>query len=235
MSGSAQDRDIFSDNENDIFSDNENDIFSDNENDFALDQATVEALDIYPPLPQGPYEIVYADPPWEYSKSQHRKTADGWTSSGGAASHYGTLSDEALCLLPAATIMDDNCLVFMWTSGPKLRSAITVGEAWGLNFITIGFVWDKLRPIPGSYTLSQHEFVLIFKKGRIPSDRGARNIRQKVQEPRGPHSVKPWEVRQRIVDMFPRQRKIELFARPHMSNIDQGEWDVWGLEASRPA
>lgn len=34
---------------------------------------------------------------------------------------------------------------------------------------------------PGRYTLSQIEFVLAFKRGRFPTMRGARNIRQMVK------------------------------------------------------
>jgi N6-adenosine-specific RNA methylase IME4 len=78
---------------------------------------------------------------------------------------------------------------------------------------------------PGRYTLSQTELCLVFKKGRIPSPRGARNIRQLIQCPRGEHSKKPVEVIEGITKMFPTQRKIELFARKNYIG-----WDNWGLE-----
>jgi N6-adenosine-specific RNA methylase IME4 len=78
---------------------------------------------------------------------------------------------------------------------------------------------------PGRYTLSQTEFCLVFKKGRIPSPRGARNIRQLIRVPRGEHSEKPEQVIDGITKMFPEQRKIELFARKNYFG-----WDNWGLE-----
>ena len=78
---------------------------------------------------------------------------------------------------------------------------------------------------PGRYTLSQTEFVLAFKKGKFPSPRGARNVRQLVQIHRGNHSEKPLRVIDGITKMFPTQRKIELFARNNYVG-----WDNWGLE-----
>ena len=75
--------------------------------------------------------------------------------------------------------------------------------------------------------MSQCELCLVFKRGKIPSPRGARNVRQLVREGRSGHSAKPEEVRGRIDAMFPGLRKIELFAR---GQIDEG-WTAWGLEA----
>jgi N6-adenosine-specific RNA methylase IME4 len=66
---------------------------------------------------------------------------------------------------------------------------------------------------------------LVFKKGRIPRPRGARNIKQLVRVPRAKHSEKPLQVLENIEKMFPTQDKIELFAR----NKPIG-WDVWGLD-----
>ena len=73
--------------------------------------------------------------------------------------------------------------------------------------------------------MSQCELCLIGKKGKIPSPRGARNIRQFVSEERQSHSSKPNEVRNRIELMFPTQTKLEMFAR---STTDG--WDVFGNE-----
>ena len=50
--------------------------------------------------------------------------------------------------------------------------------AWEFEQKTIAFAWDKTVHNPGRYTLSQTEFVLAFKKGKFPTPRGARNIKQ---------------------------------------------------------
>lgn len=78
---------------------------------------------------------------------------------------------------------------------------------------------------PGRYTLSQTEFVLAFKKGKFPTPRGTRNVRQLISVQRGKHSEKPEEVIQGITKMFPEQEKFELFARKNYEG-----WDNWGLE-----
>ncbi len=124
-----------------------------------------------------------------------------------------------------ASISEENCLLFMWSSSPHLDQAIQLGKAWGFQWATVAFVWDKQRPNPGFYTMSQCELCLVFRRGKIPQPRGARNMRQLVQVKRTRHSEKPDVVRERIEKMFPQQRKIELFARKRY----QG-WDAWGLE-----
>ena len=113
----------------------------------------------------------------------------------------------------------------MWATSPHLDQAIDLLKSWGFSWATVGFVWDKKKVNPGFYTMSQCEICLIGKKGKIPSPRGARNIRQLVRVERTRHSEKPDEVRSRIVKMFPTQNKIELFARKKAKG-----WDSWGNE-----
>lgn len=78
---------------------------------------------------------------------------------------------------------------------------------------------------PGHYTLSYCELCLLFKRGRIPTPRGARNVKQLIEIPRKDHSEKPVEVAQSIIRMFPYQSRIELFARTKKEGFDS-----WGLD-----
>ncbi len=170
------------------------------------------------------YQIIYADPPWDY-KGQKQHNGIGGTDTGGATSHYKTLKLKDLKCLNIQSIADDNCLLFLWATSPHLDQAIELLKAWGFSWATVGFVWDKIRVNPGFYTMSQCELCLIGKKGKIPSPRGARNIRQYLKSPRGKHSQKPEIIRHRISKMFPEQNKIELFARTTADS-----WDSWGNE-----
>ncbi len=183
----------------------------------------------FPPLPAPPadqrYGVIYADPPWDY-KGQLQHAGPGSGDSGGAIRHYDTVRLRDLMELDVADIAAEDALLFMWATSPHLDQAIDLGKAWGFAWATVAFVWDKQRVNPGFYTMSQCELCLVFKRGRIPTPRGARNVRQLVSEPREEHSRKPEEVRRRIEAMFPRQRKIELFAR----ETDIHGWDVWGAE-----
>lgn len=190
--------------------------------------------DIYPKLPDKKYEVIYADPPWDYGgKMQYDKTTIKDENVGfkkkiflsSAIFKYPTLKLKQLKELNITSIADKDCLLFMWTTGPQMANSIELGKAWGFEYKTVAFVWDKMVHNPGRYTLSQTEFVLAFKKGKFPQPRGARNIKQMVTIHRGEHSVKPVEVIDGITKMFPQQHKIELFARNNYVG-----WDNWGLE-----
>lgn len=181
----------------------------------------------FPPLPRRRYAIIYADPPWDYVGQTQHSSAGGSVDTGSASTHYDTVPLRVLMGLPVAAIAAKDCLLFIWSSSPHLDQAIALGNAWGFDWATVAFVWDKVRSNPGNYTLSQCELCLVFRRGRIPTPRGARDIRQYLREERGAHSCKPEEVRTRIESMFPTQSKIELFAR----SLAHG-WDAWGLEVT---
>ena len=169
------------------------------------------------------YQIVYADPPWDY-RGQLQHAGSGGDTTGGAVKHYPTMSGQDLAAMDVPGICDPvQSLLFMWSSNPHLPEALTLMGAWGFQWATVAFVWDKQRVNPGYYTMSQVELCLVGKRGRIPRPRGARNVRQFLSSPRGDHSAKPEEVRQRIEQMFPEQNKIESFAR-----IKVPGWDHWG-------
>jgi len=189
---------------------------------------------LYPELPKRKYQVIYADPPWDYGgKMQYDKTSIKSENEGferdifisSAMFKYPTLKLKELIELDVPSICDEDCLLFMWTTGPQLENSIKLGTAWGFEYKTIAFVWDKKVHNPGRYTLSQTEFVLAFKKGKFPTPRGARNVRQLLSIHRGEHSVKPTAVIDGITKMFPSQKKIELFARFNFNG-----WDNWGLE-----
>jgi N6-adenosine-specific RNA methylase IME4 len=171
------------------------------------------------PLPDRTYSIVYADPPWAY---KGRKQFDF----GGDVVHqYPTLSTKELCALDVPSICEDDALLFMWVTSPLLPDGLKVMAAWGFEYATVAFVWDKQRINPGYYTLSQCELCIAGKRGKIPQPRGSLNERQFLSTLRGAHSAKPKEVRRRIQRMFPTHDRIELFAR----ECPLG-WDAWGNE-----
>lgn len=189
---------------------------------------------LYPDLPEKKYSIIYADPPWDYGgkmqfdKSGKKDFNQNWENSifiSSANFKYPTVKTKELKKIPISEIANDDCLLFMWVTNPHLEQGIELGKAWGFDYRTVAFVWDKMNHNPGQYTLSYCELCLVFKRGRIPTPRGARNIKQLVRVPRGEHSEKPIEVLKSIELMFPTQDKIELFARHKPKG-----WDVWGLD-----
>jgi N6-adenosine-specific RNA methylase IME4 len=188
----------------------------------------------YPDLPEKKYDVIYADPPWDYggklqfdrsSKSADKIDFNKNIFISSANFKYPTVKTKELKKIPIHEIAKDDCLLFMWVTSPHLTQGIELGESWGFEYRTVAFVWDKMVHNPGQYTMSYCELCLVFKRGKIPRPRGARNIKQLVHAPRGKHSEKPSEVIKGIEKMFPTQDKIELFARKKPDN-----WDVWGLD-----
>jgi len=169
------------------------------------------------------YEIIYADPAWQYkTKESLAKTS---ILNGKLNTHYGTMTIAELGGLPLGSISDKNSMLFMWVVSPMLDDGIELMKKWGFKYSTIAFIWHKQRANPGHYTMSECEICLVGRRGKIPTPRGARNVRQFLSEMRGKHSAKPTEIRNRIELMFPTQTKLEMFARQSAKG-----WDAWGNE-----
>ena len=181
------------------------------------------------PLPDKEYQVIYADPPWEYR--QHGTTAK---SRGNAAQHYPTMTPEDICKLPVKKSCG-GAACFMWATFPNIAEAIKVLEAWGFVYKTAAFVWVKTyaksgRPFwgMGAYTRANAEVCLLgvspgFKaRERIRS----RRVHQVITAPFEGHSKKPDETRRRIVELLGDVPRLELFARDRAPG-----WDAWGNEA----
>ena len=82
-------------------------------------------------LPEGKYDTVYIDPPWQYSNSGI---------SGAADNHYPTMSIEELCKLEIPSA--DNATMFVWVTNPILFEALPLIEKWGFEYKT-NLVWVK--------------------------------------------------------------------------------------------
>jgi N6-adenosine-specific RNA methylase IME4 len=193
--------------------------------------------EIFPPLPSEQYDIIYADPPWDYNgkmqfdrnsvnKDEIDLSKNIFISS--ASMKYPTLKLGELKKLDVNSIATENSLLFMWATNPFLDQAIELGTAWGFEYRTVIFIWNKMVHNPGKYNLSYCELCLLFKKGKIPTPRGVRNTKQLINVPRSKHSEKPIEVANNIVAMFPHHKRIELFARKTLP-----DWSYWGLEITK--
>lgn len=183
------------------------------------------------PFPTERYDVVLADPPWSYSGQQ-----DKW---GAAAKFYPTMPEEDIYDLPVRDIMERKSVLFMWATSPKLDIAMRAVERWGLHYRGVAFVWvktksDGVTPIGAqgvrpSIVKPTAEFVLAastVKTGR-PLTLESESVRNIVMAPKQEHSRKPDDVHQRIEALYPKARKIELFARRTYPG-----WDVWGNEVT---
>ena len=167
------------------------------------------------------YQIIYADPPWDYEDKGCQGTV---------ANQYATIPLEQLKQLPIGDIADTNCILFLWATFPFLKEALELIEAWGFRYRTIGFLWVKMNPNNwgafyglGRWTRGNTEPCLLATKGK--PHRKAQDVFQLLMLPRMRHSQKPNEVRERIVRLCGDLPRIELFARRKVKG-----WDCWGNE-----
>jgi len=179
------------------------------------------------------YQIIYADPPWQYADQKGKDPKLGGIT-------YPTMPLEEIKSLRVQDISDKDCMLFLWATMPLLKEALEVIEAWEFRYITCAFCWVKKNPNgQGIYSGLGHwvngnaELCLMGKKGK--PQRIAKNVKQIIQHPRQRHSKKPDEVRDRIVKLMGDIPRIELFTRPDPqlkldgTNTFDG-WSVWGNE-----
>lgn len=170
------------------------------------------------------YQIIYADPPWKYQG----RMISGTESS--VIDHYNWMSVDEISKLPIKKIADNNCILFMWVTLPKLNEFMQVVNGWGFEYKSTAFVWVKLNKKNGGYFMGQGrwtranpEICILATKGK--PKRVSASVRQLVVSPIESHSKKPNEIKNRIVQLTGDLPRVELFARQKTEG-----WDVWGNE-----
>jgi len=167
------------------------------------------------------YSIIYCDPPWAYRNMGNIQAT--------ANAQYPTMKNEDICNLSIERLSDENCILFLWATFPKIQEALNVIKAWGFEYKTVGFNWIKKNKNGGNffgvgwYTKSNSEVCLIGVRGKAPKI--SNSISQIIETVREGHSKKPDIVREKIVEFCGDLPRIELFAREKTEG-----WDVIGNE-----
>ena len=166
------------------------------------------------------YDIILADPPWEYIQNRIKD--------------YKVMNDDQICAMNVKGIASKNSVLCLWATGPKIPAALNVMKAWGFEYRTQLFTWVKCnsngqtRMGLGHYTRGQSETVFLGVRGKGVK-RKRNNIRAVFHSQGMQHSRKPDEIRELIVDLFgARNKRIELFARSRSAG-----WDVFGNQTNK--
>ena len=145
---------------------------------------------------------------------------------------YKVMSSNDIKSLDVPSLCDDNAVILMWTTDYHLEKAIEILKAWGFDYKTVGFAWQKLNksgnPVCfcGAYTLkSGIELCILGTKGNTSGWVRDRKVRGLIRSLRMEHSKKPDEVRFGIEKLFGDRPRLELFARQQTEG-----WDVFGDE-----
>lgn len=169
-----------------------------------------------PPLPEGEFDVIYADPPWRYdfSKSDNRAIEN----------QYPTMELEEICALKVPSAKD--AVLYLWATAPKLVEALKVMEAWGFTYKT-NFVWVKPSIGMGYWARVQHELLLVGVKGSFSPPKESDRYPSVINAPTEEHSKKPEIVYEMIEKAFPpaEHHLLELFARNKRAG-----WESFGLE-----
>lgn len=167
-----------------------------------------------PPIPDGKYRVIYADPPWKYGNTMPDYM-------GAQEDHYNLLTIEEICALPVSCMANDDAVLFLWVTSPILEESFQVVKAWGFKY-KAAFIWDKVKHVMGHYNSVRHEILLICVRGSCQPD--VQKLFDSVySEERTEHSKKPEFFREVIDTIYPNGKRIELFARKKTDG-----WDVWG-------
>ena len=167
-----------------------------------------------PGLPDGPFQVFYADPPWRYEHVETENRA--------IENQYPTMALEDICALPVAERATDDAILFLWATNPKTTEADKVITAWGFTHRT-NMVWVKDRIGMGYYVREQHELLLIARRGEFPPPPTDLCPSSVLMAPRGRHSEKPDAFAELIERMYPDASRVELFARRARPG-----WYAWG-------
>lgn len=168
------------------------------------------------------YNIIYADPPWSYKTYSDLNVCP-----------YPVMKDEDIYNLPINKISQENCVLFIWVTFPKLLTGLKTIEKWGFTYKSLAFSWVKKNKKSdswfwgmGYWTRQNTEVCLLATKGH--PKRKSKGVHCIIDTPIEEHSRKPDIIRDKIVELLGDIPRIELFARTQTEG-----WDVWGNETNK--
>jgi len=175
------------------------------------------------------YQIIYADPPWNFSSKELQKYSGERFRP--LEEVYQTEKTNNMKQWNVKKIADKDCAIFMWTTDAHIEEAIQLMRAWGFKYVTVAFIWAKTTKTGkqvynlGTWTMKNCELCLFGTKGAMLKYKKSNSVRQLFYAERTIHSKKPDCVYGFIQEIFGNIPRIELFARQEVEG-----WDCWGNE-----
>lgn len=173
------------------------------------------------PLPPGPFDVVYADPPWRF------KTYSAKGKGRSAEKHYECMGVDDIIALDIESVAADNCVLYLWTTAPMLNIALKVMYEWGFDYKSCS-VWVKDRIGTGYWFRNRHELLLVGSRGSGVAPKRGLAVDSVISGQQREHSRKPDRAREIIERYHPEARKLELFARTQAPG-----WTAWGNETEK--
>lgn len=181
-------------------------------------------IDIYDKSLLFAYNVVLADPPWPQQKGNIRKARPNQDRN----LDYKTLSLDSIKnhLKAADLLVAYRSAFFVWTIDKFLQETEDMMKRLGWT-LHARIIWDKGNGVAPAFTVRfSHEYLLwYYQKGHMlkPTQAVRGKFTTVLREPSTIHSRKPVCAYQMLEAMFPKTKKLELYAR----NQRPG-WDCWG-------
>lgn len=167
--------------------------------------------------PDGRYQVIVSDPPWKYDSRAEDTTHRG-------KNQYPDMATEELCALPVASLAQDDCVLWLWTTNAFMRDAYRCLDAWGFREKTI-LTWDKELLGLGDWLRNVTEHCVLAVRGKpVVSLTNQTTI---IRERRREHSRKP-DAFYALVEALCPGSKLEMFARTSREG-----WTPWGAEKEK--
>jgi N6-adenosine-specific RNA methylase IME4 len=173
-----------------------------------------------PPLPEGPFRVIVADPPWAYEKREGDTTHRGDLP-------YPPMTTKAICALDIGARAHADCVLWLWTTNAFMRDAYRILDAWGFAEKTI-LTWKKSQIGLGDWLRNQTEHCILAVRGR-PVVLGDSQPTW-FEAPRREHSRKPDEFYELVERVCPAPNggRLDVFGREGRPG-----WRVWGAESEK--
>jgi N6-adenosine-specific RNA methylase IME4 len=183
-----------------------------------------EKLGLYPPtppMPDGKFRLISADPAWRLDTGPD--VFGGIGERGHEHLGYRQMSVEAIKALPVIDRAADDAHLYLWTTNRYIEAAYDVARAWGFA-PSVMLVWAKTPRGVGlgdAYRITT-EFCLYCRRGSLKERRIVETTW--FNWPRGRHSEKPKEFYE-MVETVGHSPRLEMFAREQRTG-----WTAWGDE-----
>jgi N6-adenosine-specific RNA methylase IME4 len=172
------------------------------------------------------YNLLLIDPPWRQAKGGKKNVRPN---SSGEELDYPVISLEEIQehIMKATELCEENSVMFLWTIDKYLHEAEEIVKPMGWK-LHARMVWNKVTGIPAAFTIRYgHEYLLYMYRGNLlkvaTEERG--KIHSVFTEQVKRHSQKP-EISYQIIErLYPKTKKLEMYARNKREN-----WDIWGNE-----
>lgn len=166
--------------------------------------------------PNGKYNVVVIDPPWNYGTQYDEFNRR-------IASPYPEMTQEELKNIEIPFAKD--CILWLWTTHKFMWDAKELMDHWGFDY-KLCFVWDKQKMGMGSWLRCQVEFCLLGIKGSPAWE--SKSERDIIRIARREHSRKPDEFYKMVERISPSAKRLDIFSR----EVRKG-WEQYGNETRK--